>query len=204
MQLQSHRFHYILFTKVYESPTCSLHDDYSCLIGPLTTAGKAFIRNGYKYPVPQRILDKTIKLESPFHRTVRGILGYIHLITAAIFVGTIFFVHIFLKPKSLRGGIPGGEKKLGLSCMSILTASGIYLTWYRLDKASAFFDSRFGILLFIKILLFVLLLSLGILAVTLINKRRTAGKDGSIHDGSGLRVVARFLRMQASVYDFIR
>jgi predicted heme/steroid binding protein len=152
--------------------------------GPLTTAGKAFIRNGYSYPIPKRIIDKTIQLESPFHRTVRGILGYIHLITAAIFVGTIFFVHMFLKPRSLRGGIPGGEKKLGLSCMSILAASGIYLTWYRLDRAAAFFDSRFGVLLFIKILLFVLLLALGILAVTLINKRMRREAQGQPGDGA--------------------
>jgi predicted heme/steroid binding protein/uncharacterized membrane protein len=148
--------------------------------GPLTTAGKAFIRNGYDYPIPERILDKTIRLESPLHNTIRGILGYIHLITAAIFVGTIFFVHMFLKPKSLRGGIPEGEKKLGLSCMSILAATGVYLTWYRLDGLYSFCDSRFGILLFVKILFFILLVCSGVLAVTVINRKmRTEARQHS-------------------------
>lgn len=150
--------------------TCALcHDGANG--GPLTPAGKAYIRNGYDYPVPKRILEKTVSIESSFHGTLRGILGIIHLITAAVFVGTIFFVHLFLKPRSLTGGIPRGEKQLGLACLSILTATGIYLTWYRLDTLSAFFDSRFGVLLFIKIVLFILLAAQGVLAVTFINKR---------------------------------
>ena len=36
--------------------------------GPLNNVGIAYIRNGYDYPIPERILDKSIELRSPFHR----------------------------------------------------------------------------------------------------------------------------------------
>ena len=50
--------------------------------GPLKTTGISFIRNGYKYPIPERVLDKSIALSSGFHKTLRLILGIIHLLTA--------------------------------------------------------------------------------------------------------------------------
>jgi predicted heme/steroid binding protein len=139
--------------------------------GALKPAGIAFIRNGYSYPIPERILDKAIDLSAGFHRILRLILGIIHLIAAAVLVGAIFYIHVIVKPHNLKGGIPGGEKKLGLSCMSILAATGVYLTWYRIDSLDAFFSSRFGVLLFIKILLFVVMVVLGVLAVTILSRR---------------------------------
>ena len=92
--------------------------------GPLEPVGIAFIRNGYSYPVAERILDKSIALSSGFHKILRLILGIIHLLTAAILVGTIFYIHIIVKPHNLKGGVPGGERRMGLSCMSILAATG--------------------------------------------------------------------------------
>jgi predicted heme/steroid binding protein len=90
---------------------------------------------------------------------------------------------MFLRPKSLRSGIPEGEKKLGLSCISILAASGVYLTWYRLDSVSSFFDSRFGVLLFVKILFFILLVCSGVLAVTVINRKMKKESREGLENG---------------------
>ena len=139
--------------------------------GPLNNSGIAYIRNGYQYPIPERILDKSITLSTAVHKILRLIFGIIHLLTAAVLVGTIFYIHIIVKPHSLKGGVPGGEKRLGLTCMSILAATGVYLTWYRIDSMAAFFRSRFGVLLFIKILLFAVMAALGVLAVTIITRR---------------------------------
>ena len=139
--------------------------------GALKPAGIAFIRNGYSYPIPERILDKSLALSAGIHRTLRLILGIIHLFAAAVLVGAIFYIHIIVKPQNLKGGVPGGEKRLGLACMSILAATGVYLTWYRIDSMGSFFQSRFGLLLFIKILLFVVMAALGVLAVTIISRR---------------------------------
>lgn len=154
--------------------------------GPLNDVGLAYVRNDYRYPVPERALDKARSLRSPPHRNLRNILGYIHLVAACVFVGAIFYVHIFIRPTQLKGGIPRGERTLGLSCMSILTVTGIYLTWYRLDSPSAFFRSHFGVLLFVKLVLFALLVTLGIIAVTVIHRRmrrEAAGTGGAGEDG---------------------
>jgi hydroxylamine dehydrogenase len=138
--------------------------------GALKPVGIAYIRNGYDYPIPERILDKSIALSTSFHKILRLVLGIIHLLAAAVLVGAIFYIHVIVKPHNLKGGVPGGEKRLGLTCMSILAATGIYLTWYRIDSVASFFQSRFGLLLFIKILLFIIMAVLGVLAVTIISR----------------------------------
>ncbi len=152
--------------------------------GPVNRVGLAYIRNNYRYPIPRRILERSETLSSPLHRTLRFIIGYIHLVAAAIFVGAIFYVHIFIKPSRLTGGIPRGERRLGLSCMATLLVSGIYLTWYRMDSPAAFLQSHFGILLLIKIILFALLVASGLTAVTVIHSRMKG--DGTGQDGAGI------------------
>jgi len=138
--------------------------------GALNGTGIAFMRNGYRYPIPERILEKGSLLSSPAFRILRLILGYLHLLAAAVLVGTIFYIHLFIKPQTLKSGVPRGEKYLGLSCLGTLLLTGIYLTWYRLDSAESFLQSRFGILLLIKLVLFAVMLTLGILAVTVISR----------------------------------
>ena len=153
--------------------------------GALKPAGIAYIRNGYSYPIPERILDKSIALSATFHKILRLILGIIHLLAAAVLVGAIFYIHVIVKPQNLKGGVPGGEKRLGLACMSILAATGVYLTWYRIDSMASFFQSRFGLLLFIKILLFIVMAALGVLAVTIISRKmREQLKRGFIGIGT--------------------
>ena len=120
--------------------TCSLCH-LSSQGGPLSPAGMAFIRNDYEYPVPKRVFEKSEKLAAPFHRVLRLILGYLHLAAAAILAGTIYYVHIMLKPSSLTSGIPRGEKRLGLASLAVLIVSGLYLTWYRIDSLSSFFSA---------------------------------------------------------------
>ncbi|MBN1687113.1 MAG: hypothetical protein JW852_10685, partial [Spirochaetales bacterium] len=102
--------------------------------GPLNHVGVAFVRNGYSYPIPERILDKSIALSGTFHKTLRLIIGIIHLVTIGILVGSIFYIHIVVKPWQLKSGVPGGEKRLGLTCLILIAATGIYLTWYRIDS----------------------------------------------------------------------
>ncbi len=49
--------------------------------------------------------------------------------------------------------------------------TGIYLTRFRIDRFGHFFDNQFGRILFIKILLFILMLAFAITAVTFIHSR---------------------------------
>ena len=139
--------------------------------GPLKTVGFAYIRNGYRYPIPDRVLEKAHSLHSSFHRTLRFIIGYLHLLAATVFFGTIFYIHIFIGPRKLTGGIPKPERILGVSCMGVLTFTGTYLTWIRIDKLEQFFTNIFGLMLFIKIALFALMLAIGITAITVIHRK---------------------------------
>ena len=138
--------------------------------GQLKTVGFAYIRNGYQYPISERVLQKAETLQLPFHKTLRFLMGYIHLLAAIIFFGAIFYIHLFIKPTRLTGGIPKAERLLGLSCMLVITVTGSYLTWVRIDRWAQFFNNTFGLMLFIKILLFALMVLIGLTAVTLVHR----------------------------------
>ncbi|MBN1423421.1 CopD family protein [Candidatus Fermentibacteria bacterium] len=153
--------------------------------GPLHHVGIAYIRNSYRYPIPERVLAKSARLGEPKSRTIRLIFGYLHLVAACLLVGTMFYVHAFVKPCSLKGGIPRGERILGLICLALLLATGIHLTWYRLDSFAAFFQSTFGTLLFVKLVLFACMLVSALIAVTVVHRRmrREASAPPSSHTG---------------------
>jgi hydroxylamine dehydrogenase len=139
--------------------------------GQLKPTGFAYIKNGYHYPIPERILKKAESLQNPWHKTIRFLLGYLHLIAAVIFAGAIFYIHIFVGPKQLKSGIPKGERILGVSCMIVLSVTGIYLTWVRMDRWEQFFNNSFGLMLFIKIILFLIMVGIGLSAITVIHSR---------------------------------
>jgi hydroxylamine dehydrogenase len=139
--------------------------------GQLKNVGFAFIRNGYQYPIPERILDRARSLQTPLHKTIRFIIGYLHLLAAVVFFGAIFYIHILVGPKKLRGGIPKAERMLGVSCMITLAVTGTYLTWMRMDRWEQFFNNTFGLMLFIKILLFLLMTATGMTAITIVHRK---------------------------------
>ncbi len=142
--------------------------------GQLRTAGFAYIRNGYRYPISQAVLDKAEALQGPLHKTLRFVIGYLHLLAAVIFFGAIFYIHLFVRPTRLTGGLPKPERILGLSCMAVLTATGVYLTWARMDRWVQFRDNTFGRMLTVKIALFALMVAIGLAAVTVVHRKMRA------------------------------
>ncbi|MBW1642923.1 MAG: cytochrome c3 family protein [Deltaproteobacteria bacterium] len=150
--------------------------------GQLKTVGFAYIRNGYTYPISESTLKKAEALQTPFYKFVRFIMGYIHLLAAVIFFGAIFYIHIFVKPTKIVGGIPKAERLLGISCMIILTITGTYLTWMRIDRWEDFFNNTFGLMLFVKILLFGLMVAIALIAITVIHRKMR--REGSVPQGS--------------------
>ena len=95
--------------------------------GQLKVAGFAYIKNAYRYPIPDRILEKAQSFQSPVHRILRFIIGYLHLLAATVFFGTIFYIHLFVGPRKLKGGIPKAERLLGLSCMGAVSYTHLTL-----------------------------------------------------------------------------
>jgi len=143
--------------------------------GELNAMGFAYVKAGYRYPIPERALEKSASLQTPFHTTFRFVIGYLHLLAAVVFFGAIFYIHLFIKPSRLIGGIPKHERILGVTCMITLALTGSYLTWVRIDSWEQFFNSTFGLMLFIKILLFLLMVAIGISAITVVH--RLMGKE---------------------------
>lgn len=79
------------------------------------------------------------------------------MMTAFVWFGAILYIHIFLKPAYVSKGVPKGELMLGWVSMIIMLVTGIILTGYKvssLKALSTLLHTRFGILLLIKLSLF--------------------------------------------------
>jgi predicted heme/steroid binding protein/uncharacterized membrane protein len=96
---------------------------------------------------------------STIQKVVRLIIGYLHLLTAIAWFGTIFYVHILLKPAYAAKGLPKGELILGWLGIIILSITGVLLTISRIPTWKMFYTTRFGILLSVKIILFMIMVA---------------------------------------------
>ena len=140
--------------------------------GLLTDEGKKF-RDELKIEGVYRPLTE-------LQRVVRLIVGYVHLMTAIMWFGTILYVHILLKPAYASKGLPRGELLLGWLSMALIFATGVLLTIARIPSWKTFYTTRFGILLSVKIALF-LIMFLSAVIVTLfigprLRRQRSAAK----------------------------
>ncbi len=119
--------------------------------GTLTKDGEAF-KNSLRIKGQYRVLN-------PVQRVIRFIIGYFHTMTAIIWFGTILYVHIILKPAYAARGLPKGELMLGWISIVIMTLTGTLLSIARVPTWHMLFHTRFGILLTIKIILFLIMVS---------------------------------------------
>lgn len=117
--------------------------------GELTSEGKKFLE--------ERKLKGLYRPLTETQRTVRFIIGYIHIIVAIAWFGTILYVHILLKPAYAAGGLPKGELMLGWISIILLAITGTLLSIARIPTWHALVSTRFGILLSIKVALFLIM-----------------------------------------------
>jgi predicted heme/steroid binding protein len=102
---------------------------------------------------------------------IRLIAGYIHILTAFLWFGTILYVHLVLKPVYASQGLPKGEVKVGLISMAVMAVSGAILFHFRVTSLQMLFHSWFGILLVIKIALFLVMVISALFVVLVIGPR---------------------------------
>lgn len=106
--------------------------------------------------------------------------------------GTIMYVHILLKPAYASKGLPKGELRLGWLSMIVILITGIHLTVTRAPSWEIFTTTRFGILLGIKIFLFLIMLSSAVIVTQFIGpklrkqKTLTPKLDGGVCTVDGL------------------
>ncbi|HYA86609.1 MAG TPA: CopD family protein [Nitrospirota bacterium] len=131
--------------------------------GQLTDLGKRFLAD-----VKARGQYRSLSLTK---RVIHIIVGYIHLLSAIVWFGTIMYVHILLKPAYASKGLPKGELRLGWISMIAILMSGIFLTIARMPSWSSFISTRFGILLTIKIVLYLFMLCSAVTVTVYIGPR---------------------------------
>ena len=130
--------------------------------GELTAAGQ-----GYEtFLIEPGSVDKAESFS-----LLRLLVGYLHILFGIFWFGTILYIHLILKPAYASRGLPRSEVKLGLASMVIMAITGAILTAYRVPSLEFLITTRFGILLLIKIGLFLLMVSTGLFAVFLIGPR---------------------------------
>jgi predicted heme/steroid binding protein len=119
-------------------------------------------------------------------RVLRLVAGFLHLMTAILWFGTILYVHLMLKPTYAIRGLPKGEVRIGRASMVVMVLTGLILIYYRVPSLDVLMHTRFGILLLVKLGLFLLLVGSGLLAIHVIgprlqkDARRAAAEAGAL------------------------
>jgi predicted heme/steroid binding protein len=104
-------------------------------------------------------------------RAFRFVVGYLHLITAFLWFGTILYVHLVLKPAYASSGLPRGEMRVGIVSMIVMGVTGVILTAFRVGSPELMLQSRFGILLLIKISLYLIMVVSATVVIVVIGPR---------------------------------
>ena len=140
--------------------------------GELTAAGNDYlaslVASGKGAPV------------SSVHRGVRFAAGFLHLITAVMWFGTILYVHLLLKPAYASRGLPRGELLVGWGSIIVIAVTGTVLTVYRIPSWDDLFHTRFGVLLTIKIAVFLVMTTTAFIVTFIVGpllSARHAGMD---------------------------
>ena len=113
-------------------------------------------------------------------------IGYIHFLTAIFWFGTILYVHLILKPAYAASGLPRGELRVGIISMVVMGITGAILTFYRITSFDTLLHTRFGVLLLIKISLYLIMVLSALFVITVIGPRLKARrKEPSLSDAAG-------------------
>jgi predicted heme/steroid binding protein/uncharacterized membrane protein len=145
--------------------------------GELTAAGKRFERHHSLSDVAPKAAGATLAADGAPSRLIRFVSGYIHLLVAMFWFGTILYVHLVLKPAYASQGLPRGEVRVGLASMAAMALTGAILAHYRITSSEALFQTRFGILLLVKVGLFAVMVISALVVVFVIGPRLRAKRE---------------------------
>ncbi len=134
--------------------------------GELTTAGQ-----GYALSLGSEAAVAAPSGSSALSHGFRLLVGYLHILFGIFWFGTILYVHLILKPGYASQGLPRGEVKLGLISILVMGVTGAILVAYRIPDAGMLIGTRFGILLLIKIVLYLIMAGSALLVVLVVGPR---------------------------------
>jgi predicted heme/steroid binding protein len=142
----------------YATPEYADQTGHDCKICHVEATGGGLTKAGEDFREDLRVKGLYRPLH-PFQRMVRLVIGYLHLLTAIAWFGTILYVHILLKPAYAAKGLPKGELILGWLGIILLSATGVPLTIARIPAWDVLYTTRFGVLLSVKIILFLIMVA---------------------------------------------
>lgn len=188
-------------TEYYASKTgqdCSVcHKDASGG-GPLTDTGKSFADGGYLWPSKKTTNDAK---SSTGTGAAKLILGFLHLLSGIVWIGTIFYVHLVLKPRYAVGGLPKTELRMAWISIAIIGITGVPLTIMRYHDLATLFSTRSGVYLSVKIGLYLfLVLSAGYVTLVLNARLKKHRSDWQANDGREDRPA--WVKVGDLLYDF--
>lgn len=123
--------------------------------GGLTAAGEAYSEDPDGWSPPAQPRART----PLFFKIIHTVILYAHILFGVVWVGTILYVHLVLKPKYALGGLPRSELRLAWLSMPMIAVTGILLTVWRFKLNAGLFSSMFGKLLLFKIVIFALMMT---------------------------------------------
>ena len=146
--------------------------------GELTAVGTAYARGGYQWPIPEGV---SLEAYTPSNlaRTLKLIVGYVHLTTTVIWFGTIFYIHVVVRPQQLTTGIPRTEGIIGWVSIAIMLVTGTALTVFRYLEVGSVFTGAFGTVFIIKLAQFGVMVTLAFVATVVLSRRLRQDKRPS-------------------------
>ena len=149
--------------------------------GELTEAGKGFSLS----LETNETSDQKRPQPSSVSHGFRLLTGYLHILFGFFWFGTILYVHLILKPGYASRGLPRGEVKLGLLSMVVMGVTGAILFTYRVPSLDLLVSTRFGILLLLKIILYLIMVCTALFAVFFLGPRLRRKHAAAAAPGSG-------------------
>ncbi len=122
---------------------------------------------------------------SALRRYGRAAVLFVHIVTAFLWFGTILYVHLVLKPAYAAKGLPRSELRLGWAGIVSIAVTGTILTLLRIDSWHALWQTRFGVLLCVKIGLFLVMATTAFLVTFVIGPRLGKPRVRRAHPGRG-------------------
>lgn len=165
-----------------EGVTCSVcHNDPNGG-GQLTGMGE-FYKLHQHLPSKAESSTRIAKPLLPLGRSLRFLIGYLHVLIGVIWFGAIFYVHIIIGPRKLSAGLPKEERILGLSALIGVGLTGALLTLSKIGGFHDFTNSLFGIVLAVKICLYLIMVTLAVITITVLHRKL-------VQAGASVRMVA--------------
>ena len=106
---------------------------------------------------------------------VRLLIGAFHISAAFMWLGTILYVHIILRPGYASRGLPKGEVILGIISMAVVGITGTLLTISKIKSFNVLYASPWGILISAKIIIYVIMVSSALFVVSLVGPKLKKG-----------------------------